>query len=159
LTVIGDLATLAMSPRLSTKGRLLGYLNASGQPGPPPSRGRRASLSALHFAIKDKDADGALAVADRLRHVPLRYEARLTLLLAERRHARYEAQAEQFFLALHMILKPKMMALKKLADVLAHVDHHYYGWPAQLALGDVAAQLHRIHRRIEIEIDFDSLPE
>lgn len=85
------------------------------------------SLSALHHAIRAKDADRALKVAGKLRRVPLRYAARLTVLLADMKHPRYETAARHFIVAFTEELEPPTMQVKKVADALAHVHHHYYG--------------------------------
>jgi hypothetical protein len=46
------------------------------------------SLGDLHAAIQAKEQDRALELATQLGHVPLRYAARLTALLADGRHSR-----------------------------------------------------------------------
>jgi hypothetical protein len=50
---------------------------------------------ALHHAIRARDADRALRVAEGMRYVPLRYAARLTVLMADVKHPRYEAAARE----------------------------------------------------------------
>jgi hypothetical protein len=92
-----------------------------------------------------------------MRHVPLRYAARLTLLLAEVKHPRYEAAARRFVIAFTEELRPPILQVKKVADALAHVHHYYYGHFAQLALHDLVGQLHQ--RSQKVEIGFDSLDE
>jgi hypothetical protein len=113
------------------------------------------SLSDLHLALRAKNADRSFEVAARLDRVPLRYALRLTLLLADRRDARYEAVAREFLRQILAELQPSLIEMKKLTDALAHVHHHYYGHFARLALQDVLGQLHRIERRVEVK--FDSL--
>jgi hypothetical protein len=111
------------------------------------------SFSTLHQALKAKDAEGALDAAGHLRYVPLRYALRLTLLLADQRHPMYEAAARRFLSRVLDELNPPMLEAKRLADALAHVDHHYYGSFARLALQDVVGQLHRIESAA-LNIDF-----
>lgn len=113
------------------------------------------SLSALHFAIRAREAERALEIADGLKYVPLRYGLRLVLLLADERHPRFEAKAREFVRQILGELPLPMMQTKKLADALAHLDHYFYGYDARLALQDVVGQLHRRPR--EIETEFDSL--
>jgi hypothetical protein len=113
------------------------------------------SLSALHFALREKDADRCLEIAAGMEHVPLRYALRLTLLLADVKHPRYEAAARRLVARVLIELAPPMNEVKKLADALAHVHHYYYGTPARLALQDVVGQLHRRER--SVEVNFDSL--
>jgi hypothetical protein len=114
---------------------------------------RSVSLSALHQALRAKDAERSLEVARALRHVPLRYALRLTLLLAEARHPSYESAARRFLTRTIDELNPPLMEAKKLADALAHVHHHYYGHFARSALQDVVSQLHRIERPLSIGFD------
>jgi hypothetical protein len=113
------------------------------------------SLSALHHALRDKDAERSLEIARTLRHVPLRYAMRITLLLAEKRHPLYEAAARRVLVRVVVELEPPMIEVKKLADVLAHVHSNLYWYEAQLALRDVVGQLHRVARNLSA--DFDSL--
>ncbi|MFP5388327.1 MAG: hypothetical protein ACLGG5_03390 [Thermoleophilia bacterium] len=102
------------------------------------------SLSALHYALRDKDAERSLEIARSLRHVPLRYGMRITLLLAEKRHPLYDAAARRVLVRVVVELNPPMIEVKKLANVLAHVHSNLYWYEAQLALRDVVAQLHRM---------------
>lgn len=115
------------------------------------------SLARLHFALRAKDPDRSLEAAARLRHVPLRYALRLTLLLADKNDPRYEAAARRFMARVLIELEPPMLQAKKLADALAHVHDYYYGYPARLALQDVLGQLHRIGQRVDV--GFNSLPD
>jgi hypothetical protein len=115
------------------------------------------SLSTLNLAIKAKDAERALAISDSLRHVPLRYTLRLALLLADKDHPRYEEEALHVLEQAISERKPQVLQVKKLADALAHVHHHFYGFWARSALVDVIGQLHRRSRPIETV--FDSLAE
>jgi hypothetical protein len=102
------------------------------------------SLSALHYALGDKDAERSLEIARGLRHVPLRYAMRITLLLAEKRHPLYDAAARRVLVRVVVELEPPMIEVKKLADVLANVHSNLYWYEAQLALRDVVGQLHRM---------------
>jgi hypothetical protein len=61
-----------------------------------------------------------LEIAASLRYVPLRYAARLTVLLADVKHPRYEATARRFFVVFIEELEPPITQIKKLADALAH---------------------------------------
>ena len=92
-----------------------------------------------------------------MRRVPLRYAARLTVLLADLRHPRYEAAARRFIVAFTEELEPPTMQIKKVSDALAHVHHHYYGHFARLALQDLIGQLHERGR--SVDLDFDSEPD
>jgi hypothetical protein len=113
------------------------------------------SLSALHYALRAKDAERSLAIARRLRFVPLRYAMRLTALLAEQRHPLYEAAARRLAVrVLEELLDTSLVEIKKLIDVLAHVHDNMYWYEAQCALRDVVSQLHRMQR---LDVDFDSL--
>jgi len=105
--------------------------------------------------LRDKDAERSLEIARSLRHVPLRYAMRITLLLAEERHPLYEAAARRVLVRVVVELDPPMIEVKKLADVLAHVHSNLYWYEAQLALHDVVGQLHRMAR--DVSADFDSL--
>lgn len=96
-----------------------------------------------------------MEVARRLRHVPLCYAMRITLLLAEKNHPLYEAAARRVLVRVIVELEPPMIEAKKLADVLAHVHSNLYWYEAQLALRDVVGQLHRMARNLST--DFDSL--
>ena len=98
------------------------------------------SLSALHHAIRAKEADRALEVAGKMKRVPLRYAARLTVLLADMKHPRYEAAARRFIVAFTEELEPPTMQVKKVADALAHVHHYYYAHFARDALQDLIGQ-------------------
>jgi hypothetical protein len=109
----------------------------------------------LHYALRDKDAERSLTIARSLRHVPLRYAMRMTLLLAEKRHPLYDAAARRVLVRVVVELDPPMIEVKKLADVLAHVHSNLYWYEAQLALRDVVGQLHRMARNVSA--DFDSL--
>jgi hypothetical protein len=111
------------------------------------------SLSALHHALRDKDAERSLEVARSLRHVPLRYAMRITLLLAEKNHPLYEAAARRVLVRVIVELEPPMIEAKKLADVLAHVHSNLYWYEAQLALRDVVGQLHRMARSLSTDVD------
>lgn len=111
------------------------------------------SFSTLHRALKAKDAERALDAAAHLRYVPLRYALRLTLLLADQKHPKYEAAARRFLSRVLHELNPPLLEAKRLADAFAHVDHHYYGHFARLALQDVVGQLHRIESA-PLNIDF-----
>lgn len=115
------------------------------------------SLSDLHHALRAKDPDQTLRICADLSYVPLRYAARVTLLLAEARDPRYKPASQRFYRRMLDEIHPPipMLQNKKLADVLAHVDHHFYGTFAQLALGNVVGQLHR--GRL-LAIEFNSLP-
>jgi hypothetical protein len=104
------------------------------------------SLSALHYALRDKDAERFLEIARSLRHVPLRYAMRITLLLAEKRHPLYEAAARRVLVRVIVELDPPMIEVRKLATVLASVHSNLYWYEAQLGLRDVVAQLHRMAR-------------
>jgi len=115
------------------------------------------SLSALHHAIRAKEADRALEVAGKMKRVPLRYAARLTVLLADLKHPRYEAAARRFIVAFTEELEPPTMQVKKVADALAHVHHYYYAHFARDALQDLIGQLHEQGR--SVEVDFDSEPD
>lgn len=96
-----------------------------------------------------------MAVARRLRFVPLRYAMRLTALLAEQRHPLYEAAARRIAVrVLEELLDTPLVEIKKLIDVLAHVHDNMYWYEAQCALRDVVGQL---HRRQRLDVDFDSL--
>lgn len=113
------------------------------------------SLSALHYALRAKDAERSLAVASRLRFVPLRYAMRLTALLAEQRHPLYEAAARRIAVrVLEELRDTPLIEIKKLIDVLAHVHDNMYWSEAQCALRNVVGQLHRMQR---LDVDFDSL--
>lgn len=113
------------------------------------------SLSALHFAIRDKDAERALRIANDLRYVPLRYGLRLVLLLADEKHPSFEGEAREFIRQILGELPLPLIQSKKLIDALAHLDHYFLGYDARLALQDVVGQLHR--RAGPIETGFDSL--
>jgi LmbE family N-acetylglucosaminyl deacetylase len=115
------------------------------------------SLSALPHAIRAKEADRASEVAGAMKRVPLRYAARLTVLLADMEHPRYEAAARRFIVAFTEELEPKTMQVKKLADALAHVHHYYYAHFAREALQNLIGQLHEQGR--SVEVDFDSEPD
>jgi LmbE family N-acetylglucosaminyl deacetylase len=110
--------------------------------------------SALHHAIRAKEADRALEVAGKMKRVPLRYAARLTVLLADMKHPRDEAAARRFIVAFTEELEPPTMQVKKVADALAHVHHYYF---ARDALQDLIGQLHEQGR--SVEVDFDSEPD
>lgn len=113
------------------------------------------SLSALHYALRAKDAERSLEIAGCLKHVPLRYAMRLTLLLAEQNHPLYEAAARRIGVrALEELRNTPLVEIKKLIDVLAHVHDNMYWYEAQCALRDVVGQLHRMQR---LDVDFDSL--
>ncbi len=112
------------------------------------------SLSQLHHALRAKEADRALEIAAGLRYVPLRYAARLTVLLADMKHPRYEAAARRFLVLLIEEVEPPTLQVKKVADALAHVHHHYYSNFARMALQDLIGQLHERGR--EVDLDFDS---
>ena len=115
------------------------------------------SFSALDRAIKAKDAERALSISDSLRYVPLRYTLRLALVLADKNHPRYEEEALEVVAKAIRERRPHVLQVKKLADALAHVHHHFYGFWARSALVDVIGQLHRRSRPIETV--FDSLTE
>jgi hypothetical protein len=122
----------------------------------PELRGRLAaavSLSRLHQAIQARECDRTLEIAARQRHVPLRYAARITRLLAEERHPRYKAAADAFLVRVIEEVHPPMLETKKLADALAHVHHVLYAFEALTALQNVVGQLHRMHK---ISVEFDS---
>lgn len=113
------------------------------------------SLSALHYALRAKDAERSLEIARCLRFVPLRYAMRLTALLAEQRHPLYEAAARRVAVrVLEELRATPLDEIKKLIDVLAHVHDNMYWYEAQCALRDVVGQLHRMQRP---NVDFDSL--
>jgi hypothetical protein len=113
------------------------------------------SLSALHYALRAKDAERSLEIARCLKHVPLRYAMRLTLLLAEQNHPLYEAAARRIGVrVLEELQATPLVEVKKLIDVLAHVHDNMYWYEAQCALRDVVGQLHRMQRP---NVDFDSL--
>jgi hypothetical protein len=95
-----------------------------------------------------------LEEAGRLGYVPLRYAARLTLLLADQKHPKYEAAARRFLSRVIDELNPPLLEAKTLADALAHVGHYYYGPYARLALQDVVGQLHRIASATPLNVDF-----
>ena len=78
--------------------------------------------------------------------MPLRYAMRITLLLAEKRHRLYEAAARRVLVRVIVELDPPIIEVRKLANVLAHVNDYLYWYEAQLALRDVVAQLHRMAR-------------
>jgi hypothetical protein len=105
--------------------------------------------------MRDRDAERSLEIASGLRHVPLRYAARLTLVLADCSHPLYEPAALRFLERTISEIRPPVIEVKKLADGLAHVHHGFYGWPARLALQDVVGQLYRLESSVRIE--FDSL--
>ena len=111
------------------------------------------SLSALNLAIKEKDVKRALAISDSLRYVPLRYTLRLALLLADKDHPRYEEEALSVVAKAISERRPQVLQVKKLADALAHVHHHFYGFWARSALVNVIGQLHRRGRRVETVFD------
>lgn len=90
-----------------------------------------------------------------MRHVPLRYAARMTALMADVKHPRYEAAARELIVVFTEDLRPPPIQIKKLADALAHVHHHYYGVFARDGLQDLIRQLHQERR--PVEINFDSL--
>jgi hypothetical protein len=142
-------------------GSALGRGLCSPRGAPRPRAARRqckhvfVSLSALHYALRAKDAERSLEIARCLKHVPLRYAMRLTLLLAEQNHPLYEAAARRVLVRIVIELDPPMIEVKKLADVLAHVNDSLYWYEAQLALRDVVAQLHRMAQ--DLSADFDSL--
>jgi hypothetical protein len=113
------------------------------------------SLSALHYALRAKDPERSLEIARCLKHLPLRYAMRLTLLLAEQRHPLYEAAARRIGVrVLEELRNTPLVEIKKLIDVLAHVHDNVYWYEAQCALRDVVGQLHRMQR---LDVDFDSL--
>jgi hypothetical protein len=105
--------------------------------------------------MRDRDAERSLEIARGLNYVPLRYAARLTLVLADCRHPLYEPTALRFLERTISEIRPPPIEVKKLADGLAHVHHGFYGWPARLGLQDVVGQLYR--REASIQIEFDSL--
>lgn len=115
------------------------------------------SISALHHALRAKEADRALEIAAALKYVPLRYAARLTVLLADLKHPRYEATARRFIVVLIEELELPTIQIKKVADALAHVHHYHYGHFARLALQDLVGQLHERGRGVDL--DFDSEPD
>jgi hypothetical protein len=117
------------------------------------------SRSALHHAIRAKEADRALEVAGAMRRVPLRYAARLTVLLADLRHPRYEAAARRFIVAFTEELEPPTMQIKKVSDALAHVHHHYYGHFARLALQNLIGQLHERGRSVDLDFERAGQPQ
>lgn len=109
-----------------------------------PCKHAFVSISALNQALEARSAEGALQAAHALRYVPLRHALRLTLLLADERHPRYEAAARRFLARVLEERNPPLMEAKRLADAFAHIRHHYYGHFARLALQGVVEQLHRI---------------
>lgn len=66
---------------------------------------------------------------------------------------KYEAAARRFLSRVLDELNLPLLEAKRLADALAHVDHHYYGHFARLALQDVVGQLHRIESA-PLTVDF-----
>ena len=113
------------------------------------------SLGQLHFAIRERRIEDALAIYDELRFVPARYLCRLALLLAESDHQRYEEVARDLLVAVAREREPKLIQLMKLADALAHVHDYIWWWEAQEALRRCVGQLHRNWRALNVE--FDSL--
>ena len=85
------------------------------------------SLSKLHFAIRGRRPQEALAIYDALRYVPARYLCRLALLLGETGHPRYEEIARALIVSVTRELEPEILQIKKFADALAHIDDA--AWP------------------------------
>ena len=118
------------------------------------------SLSALDSAIRDRDVDRGWSISCSLPHVPLRFAARLLRLLVEERDPRWEAAARRFMVRVLEELEPEGDALvefKKLADILAHVNHHYWRHAARAGLDSVVGQMHE--RDVRLSLEFDSLGE
>jgi len=114
------------------------------------------SLSKLHFAIRGRRPQEALAIYDALRYVPARYLCRLALLLGETGHPRYEEIARALIVSVTRELEPEILQIKKFADALAHIDDAAWWWAARDAVQNVIAQLHRKWRKLNV--DFNSLP-
>jgi hypothetical protein len=114
------------------------------------------SLSALNLAIRTKDAERALAISERLRHVPLRYTLRLAVLLADKDHPLYEEEALHVLEQTIRERRAQVLQVKKLADALAHVHHGFYGFWARCP-----GRRHRptAPKKARIEAAFDSLTD
>jgi hypothetical protein len=114
------------------------------------------SLAALNRAIKDEDADRAWAISCSLRVVPLRFAARLVQLLMKKGDTRFDLAARRFMIRVLEEIEPERASLlnfKKLADILAHVDHHYHRHAARAGLSSVVGQMHDRDRRLSLEFD------
>lgn len=99
-----------------------------------------------------------MSIAGELDHVPLRFAARITALLADTRDPRYEAAARRLLVRVTEEIDPErgpLVEIKKLADVLAHVHHYYYQQAARLGLQDVIGQLHQREVRLALEFEAD----
>jgi hypothetical protein len=114
------------------------------------------SLAKLHQALATRQQDLVLEIAAPLRHVPLRYAARIVALLADGKHPRYKASADRFLVRVIEEVQPPLIQTKRLADVLAHVHHYYYQHAAIAALHDVVGQLHQRDRRLSLDFEADS---
>lgn len=116
-------------------------------------------LRAFDAAGGAKDADAAVRATSLLleRHserLPLDRALCLTLC-SEKLGPRYHAAARRLLARVVQEVEPPMLEAKRFADALTHVNHPDYRIPAREGLRDCISQL----RRLELRIDFNSLPE
>ena len=114
------------------------------------------AMSGFERAVREKDAESALRYAAHLRTLSLDRELRLVLLLADRIHPDYEAEARHFLVRFIVEPEPRLFYCKRLADALAHVHHGFYGEAARKGLDELVWKLRDRERLI---VEFDSLGE
>lgn len=112
-------------------------------------------LVAFDGALRRKDADAALYWAARLPQLPLDRALRLTLLLADQAHPKFQAAARRFLVRFTLECETSLLHVKRLADALAHLNHGFYGSYARQGLDDLVRKLWQ--RDKELLVDFNSL--